>query len=201
MRKLLVAMIAVAALAIPTASKAQFQLGARVGYAIPMGDQLNGLAQSDWMSGAIPLSAELNYKFGSLTVGAYYGFGIGFEADALGCGGDCSINNQRVGVQLLYGFGKGAGFEPWLGVASGWEWLNTSDSTGFSFNYSGWEYVTFQVGADWSAAKNVNFGPYFSWGLGEYSSFSVDGTSGDIPSDAQGVHQSIQIGLRGAFNL
>lgn len=101
---------------------------------------------------------------------------------------------MRVGLQLNYEFSPGASFNPWAGVATGYEWL-TIDEDGSSASFTGWEYVTLQGGADWELSKGFGLGPFVSWGFGSYGSFD------DVDIADTGTHQLVQIGVRGLFSF
>ncbi len=150
-RFMLVAMLA--AVALPTASHAQFQLGLRLGYAPAMGDAykfkntgdptLEGTSakMSDGVSSQWPMQVEGAFRITpQIAAGGYlsYGFGSGGPAFATAFAGtdfcdlsgsgvsvDCSSSTFRLGVQGTYTFTTvSPRFAPWAGLALGWEWLS-----------------------------------------------------------------------------
>lgn len=151
MRKPFMLVAALAAVALPTASHAQFSLGFRLAYTPAMGDAykfkatgdptIDGTSakMSDGVSSQIPLQVEAAYRFTpQIAAGAYasYGFGDGgpsFASAAVGqdfcsAGGggvsiDCSSRIYRLGVQGTFAFTMVSPmFVPWAGVGLGWEW-------------------------------------------------------------------------------
>jgi hypothetical protein len=74
MRKLV--LIALAAVAAPTVSSAQLQLGARLGYAIAGGDAAKDEKMSDGVKSQVPLQVDAAWRFTKeLAVGAYFSYG------------------------------------------------------------------------------------------------------------------------------
>jgi len=205
MRKLLLAVAAVAVMAIPTVSKAQLQLGVRAGYGWTMGEVVAGSDLSDGVKALIPLQVELNYKFmKNFALGGYFSYAFGTVGDAEqdfcdASGIDCSASGMRLGIQAIWDFSPGASFDPWIGIASGYEWLTLSEGD-LDATFTGWEYVTLQAGADWMVSKGFGLGPFVSWGFGQYGSVDVEGLgSGDITD--KGTHQLLQVGVRGLFSF
>jgi hypothetical protein len=200
MWKLLLAVAAVAVMAMPVVSSAQLQLGARLGYGFAMGEVVADVDQADIAKAQIPIQIDLNYKFSpNLSLGGYFSYAFGTlgddysdACDALDV--DCSVSGMRLGIQLNYEFSPGASFNPWAGVATGYEWLSVEED-GESASFTGWEYLTLQVGADWEMSKGFGLGPFLSWGIGQYGSFE------DIDIDDKGTHQLVQIGVRGIFSF
>ncbi|HSN92477.1 MAG TPA: outer membrane beta-barrel protein [Anaeromyxobacteraceae bacterium] len=204
MRKLLLAVAAVAVMAIPAVSNAQLQLGARLGYGFAMGEAEAGFNQSDWVSGQIPFEIDLNYKFmKNLSVGAYFSYAYGMvggttkdACDAFNL--DCSASGMRLGVQLAYDFSPGASFDPWVGLGFGYEWATVSMDI-VDVTATGLEFASLQVGADWAMAKGFGLGPFVSWSFGQYG--SADDGTGSVDIVNKGTHQLVQIGVRGLFSF
>jgi outer membrane protein len=204
MRKLLLAVAAMAVMAIPAVSNAQLQLGARLGYGFAMGEAEAGFDQGDFISGQIPFEIDLNYKLSkNLSVGGYFSYAYGMvggtTSDGCDLGNlDCSASGMRAGLQLAYDFSPGASMDPWVGLGFGYEWATLSIEDQ-DLTVTGWEYVSFQVGADWTVAKGFGLGPFASWSIGQYGSF--DDGSGSVDIEDKGTHQLIQIGVRGLFSF
>jgi hypothetical protein len=147
-------------------------------------------------------------------VGAYLQLGIGIVNKDNAVGGNvcnqpgvsCKGSDVRFGVEGTYSFSPGQSFNPWIGLGTGYEWVNLQggSSTGNGeFTFHGWEYFNLQVGGDFSLSRVFALGPYTSFGLGQYSSTSVTlGSttfSGDVASKK--VHAWLQLGVKGTFNL
>ncbi len=220
MRRLLLA--ALAALVIPTVTPAQLQLGARLGYAIPMGDAFKDPSDgskeklSDGVKGAIPIQLDAAYELSPhLAVGAYfsYGFGLVNESKAVGgdvcnqSGVDCSAKTMRLGVQATWTMTYlSKTFVPWASAGAGWEWATLDiEAGGLSGNYtlSGPEFLNLQVGADYKLAEKASVGPYLGFALAQYSKAEVDIPgfgSGELDIDKT-LHQWLGFGVRGTFDL
>jgi hypothetical protein len=206
MRKLLVAVAAVAAMAVPTVSKAQLQLGVRLGYGFTMGEVITDVDLADGVKAVIPFQLDLNYKLTkNLALGGYFSYAYGIVGDSAQeecdlADVDCSASDMRAGIQLNYDFSPGAPFDPWVGLAFGYQWSQVSQGD-LDFKFDGWEWVTLQAGADWELSKGFGLGPFLSWGIGQYDSAEFAGVSEDIPSDLKATHQVFQVGVRGLFSF
>ena len=221
MHRLLLAAAAAALLA-PTASQAQLSLGARLGYAIPMGDAFKDPSDgskeklSDGVKGAIPIQLDAAYKLSPhLAVGAYfsYGFGLVNESKAMGggicdqSGVDCSAKVIRLGVQATWTMTYlSKTFVPWASAGAGWEWASLDAEAGgvsASYSLSGPEFLNLQLGADYRVAEKASVGPYLGLALAQYSKAEVDVPgfgSGEMDIDKT-LHQWLGFGVRGTFDL
>jgi hypothetical protein len=177
-------------------------LGARLGYAIPIGSLAQNLNLSNGISGGIPIVLEGAYRINrNISVGLYgqYAYMVTKNCDV---GASCSATDYRVGIEGVYNFRQGSTFDPWFGLGVGYEWLSLDESGGGlngSATFSGWELATLQVGGDFAVAPQVDVGPFISFSIGKYGSASMSGQSVDIPDTA--YHQWLQLGVRGTFNL
>ena len=204
MRKLLLAAVAVAVMAMPAVSNAQLQLGARLGYGFAMGEAEQDFNQSDFIGSQVPIQIDLNYKFmKNLAVGGYFSYAFGFVGgdtkdlcDAFSA--DCSGSAMRLGLQLNYDFSPGASFDPWVGVGFGYEWATLSIDSD-DVKVKGWELFNVNVGADWTVSKGFGVGPFVSWSFGQYG--TVDDGTGEVDIANKGTHQLLQIGVRGLFSF
>jgi hypothetical protein len=219
MRKLLVLAVTLV-LSLPTASRAQFMVGARLGYAPALGDAAKdattgaALKMSDGVKSQIPLQLDAAYKVTKeVAVGAYFSYGIGqvgsaFKDSCAASGQSCSASSTRLGVQALYTFsGVNPQFVPWAGVGLGYEW-GTYKGTGGgqpdeSFTFKGWEFLNLQVGGDFPLGPQLSVGPYVMLSIAQYSDAEITsgGTtfSGSISKKA--VHEWLGFGIRGKFDL
>jgi hypothetical protein len=211
---------------VSTAQAAEgFELGARLGYGIPLGkisDQGTNNKLSDNMAGMVPLQLDLGYRvIPSLMVGAYfmYGFGItgGNFADTCDKLTDtsCSMHDMRLGAQVQYHFMPDQSTDPWLGAGIGYEWLTQSIDGGggkLSTTVNGFEFINLQGGVDFSVAPNFGLGPFLLFSVAQYGEGSVscsgaatslcgggDSVSKDI--DKTAMHQWLLLGVRGTFVL
>jgi outer membrane protein W len=166
---------------------------------------------SDIYSGRIPLMVDAGFRATpNIYVGASFMYGVMLiNGDKTGCnlsGADCSAHEIDFGVDAHYHLAPEQTIDPWVGLGIGYEWVtNSSSSSGSSgggtgsATLSGWQFVNFQLGADYKAQDSLGIGPFVSLSLGEYSSVSGDGASIDIPNKA--LHEWFTIGLRGAYDI
>jgi hypothetical protein len=185
-----------------------FDLGVRLGFAIPFGDidGSNGLAGT--FSGAVPFVLEGGYRFNQqFTLGALFQYGFGQVKDTAftGCGGglSCSGSIVRFGIEGLYHLANPGAWAPWAGAAVGYEWMSVDVTGGgatFTESASGLEFLTLQGGADYRLAPQFTLGPFASFSIARYGTVS-DSINGSGNIDNPAVHEWLQLGVRGNFNL
>jgi len=201
-----------------------FALGLRVGYAFPMGKEGRTPGEtgsddlSDDISGMVPLWIDVGYRINpSLYVGGFfqYGFALVNTDKNPGCNQvSCSAHDIRFGANLHYHIRPAASFDPWLGAGIGYEVLSFKISTavlGQTFvadgNVQGFEFLNLQAGGDFKVSREVGMGPFLSFSLGQYATYSRTGTglgvtanqSGDLTDT--GVHEWFVICLLVQYNL
>jgi len=208
MRKLLMVGAVTAALLLPTASHAQFTLGARVGYGFGLGDVADSttgpLEMSDWNEGQVPIQLDALFRLTpQLALGGYASYGFGVTGDVCDFpGADCDGSVIRLGLQGTYSFPTTGSLAPWLGVGAGYEW-NTIDDGFDEATFKGWEYLNLQAGGDFRVGTQFWVGPYVMYSIGQYTDVENEGVSGnfdeEIPDKA--MHQWLSFGLRGKFDL
>jgi len=149
-----------------------WELGARVGFALPLGD-INGTLQ-----GALPLWIDFGRRFSrQLTLGVYGRVAVMFPAGASGF--------------ILAGGGEGQyhlaqpilGLDPWLGAGIGYENETVSPPGASSQSAGGLEYFNVQAGLDYKRG----FGPFAAFAMGSYSG---EGS----------VHEWVTIGMRSTYD-
>jgi hypothetical protein len=211
---------------------AQVSVGLRAGYALPSGNayEQSGFGtfkEKDLAKGVVPIQLDATWRFtGALSGGIYYAYGFGQTGSKLAqlCstpGAACDRPNiVRYGVQLAYGLGPTAGFEPWLGLAAGME-SATFKVKNFVYGVApgppptplvadlagtlrGWE-TELQGGADYRVTQTFLAGPFISLGLGQYRTqhvtLSGQGTVAGGGVDSAKSHVWMSIGARGRFDL
>jgi len=216
MKKLFMLGVVAAALLVPAASRAQFTLGARVGYAPAMGDAAKDEKLSDGVKSQIPIQLDAAYKVTpDIAVGAYFAYGIGQIGSAVSdvcdiSGIDCSARVLRFGVQGLYSFNAvSKQFVPWAGLGAGYEIGSLEVSGGGATaktTYRGFEFLNLQGGADYKVSEQFSVGPYVMLSIGQYSKAKIENSvdpgldfDGDIPDKA--MHEWLGFGVRGKFDL
>jgi outer membrane protein len=214
MRKLVMAVV-LAVLFVPALTSAQVSLGARLGYGLAMGDAAEDVGLSDFVNAQIPIQLDLGYQLTpAFTLGGYFSYGFGRVGDGVifegvppldeACdtdGVDCSMRVYRLGVQLDYRF-VGASMAPWIGAGVGYEWVNFKlevPGAEAKLGLKGMEFLNLQGGVDWRVGQKFWVGPFAMLSLGQYSKGSEDGEDFDI--DDKAMHQWVQFGVRGRFDL
>ncbi len=100
-----------------------------------------------------------------------------------------------------------AKFRPWAGVGAGYEiaQYKLSDASGgsASISYRRWELANVQLGGDWVLTPKFRAGPFLALSLGQYDEVSIasGGASTDLPIAGKRLHEWLQLGLRGVFDL
>jgi hypothetical protein len=190
------------------------ELGARLGFGLPLGGATggNGNDLSKVISNMFPIWLDAGYRIlPNLYAGLYfmYGFGsVGSDfANNNGCnlpGGGCSVHDTRFGVNGQYHFTIPGPLEPWAGVGFGFEWLGGSVSQGGAsggFGASGFEFIDLQGGLDFKVITNLDIGPFLSLSFAQYDNTSNDGPAGSNSQSIQNkaLHEWLMFGVRGTY--
>jgi hypothetical protein len=197
-----------------------FEFGLRLGYAIPVGDANGPDAAamtpadhlSDLVSGAVPVVLEAGYRFNkNLSAGVLFQYGFAMIKDGMttGCGVNgvsCSGSVTQLGIQGIYRLDVEGAFVPWLGAAVGYEWLGIDLSAGGmsgSVSAKGLEFLTLQGGGEYRIAPQMTIGPFLSLSLGQYDTAETNlgGMSMSMSIANKALHEWLQFGVRGTFNL
>ncbi len=219
MKKLIAGLLAVAAIAIASPARADdtgFSFGLRAGYGLGMGDAVSGSALSDGISGTIPLWLDVNYRFTkNISAGAYFQYGLAFVNSNLDLGGgatcstsgiSCSASQMRFGIEGFYNFMPDATFAPWVGLNVGYEIASMKAEAGGvsqTVNFKGFEFVGLQVGGDYKVSPAFSIGPFLTFNLGQYSTMTISqtGQPDQEPTIQTAMHEWLQFGVKGTFNL
>jgi len=200
-------------------SESGFQIGARLGYALPMGSiakdsNLQGFTDSSkYASGLVPIWLDAGYRITpNWYVGAYFQFAFmstsGDFCKRLAGNNQCSSSgtNIRFGATARYSFKPQAKINPWVGVSTGYETQSMSITIGNQSgdaSMKGFEFVGLHLGADVRVARDVTVGPMINASFGQYSSYSWSlptfSGSGDYNNTA--LHQWVFLGIRGTYDL
>lgn len=199
--KKLAALALAALVAAPSAASAQsaVYLGGRIGYGFPFGTALEvagqGTSQRDLVKSNIPLEADVGVRFGPIDVGAYLSYG--FAKAGSRCGGDCSANELRLGLQAGLNAAMGHERSVWGGVLLGYEKLTVKPKGGGETKASGVQGGV-QGGYDFSGSS-FGFGPYGQLTVGQYDSFETP--AGSVSNFTKKTHGQFVLGVRGYFRI
>jgi hypothetical protein len=196
-----------------------FTIGARVGYALPMGTVAKDANTPDLSrnySGLFPFWADIGYRINPRWyVGGYFQFAIagtaGDVCNRAANGGSCSSSGTdiRFGALARYAFPPGKkNLSPWIGVSTGYEIASMSTTAGSNTSdtsVKGWEFIGLHLGVDYRPTPELSIGPMIMASFGQYQSYSSSGSnngasnSGDFNNTA--LHEWIFLGLRGQYDL
>jgi hypothetical protein len=178
-------------------------VGARTGYAIPLGDASEGNKLSDAVSGAIPLHLDVTYQITpTFNAGAYVGYGIGLKGDKAEDAD--SVSTLAYGLQgnMLFPQGENTA---WGGVFAGLESVTAkgkANNTDVTSTTSGWQ-AGLQGGYDLKVAPAFSVGPFASFAFGQYGSLKAEGGGQSFSADIEKTasHQWLTLGVRGTYGL
>jgi hypothetical protein len=229
MRGGLAAIAFVATLAIASTARAQelppgFELGARLGYGLPLGDvdtrqALKGTVGDplgETIRNMVPIWIDAGYRLAPRWfAGLFFAYAPGAIGGALynACGPamaktgaqnvDCSVFDVRAGAEVHYHVAPGKLWDPWLGAGLGYEWLHLGFSTGFAPSTetwaSGFELIDLQAGLDVAVGTRVHLGPFAALTTAVYSWNDTLPSSSTFSSPA--LHEWVVLGVRGAIDL
>jgi outer membrane protein W len=219
MKKLTVGCVAFAAVsAFSGAAAAEgFELGARLGYGIPMGDAVGApeggeaTALGDIYKSQIPIWIDAGYRINeNIFAGIYFAYGIAqvdSEEECDAAGADCSGSDMRFGIQGQYHISPAESMDPWFGLGIGYEIAKMkAEAAGMEATQtlSGFEFLNLQGGLDFQAAEGIGVGPFLSFSLGQYSKVKAEvPVLGEVDEDIEdkGLHEWLVLGVRGSFQL
>ena len=196
----------------------RFEAAARVAAGFPIGNATgatslkpDGTGPGDLVSWSVPLELELGARIGPAFVGGYVSYAFGKAGSALDFGTSRSASNVRLGFEVLWHLAPDRPVDPWVGLGTGYEWLNLSvGGAGGSIVGSarGFEWANLQLGIDFTLGRNFRLGPFVRSRIGQYDTGSLGrlnpqgggaATTGDIQSKT--IHTWIDVGLRFAVLL
>ena len=204
MRTSLRAAALLAALAAASPTRAEPSLALRFGVAPAVGSAATDVPMTDVIPVQFPLQLDALWRVGPASAGIYGSWGPG-RAGACGAATTCSARDWRVGLEATWTFATAGQFEPWVGLASGYEWAIVDRTHGGTVTTAlrGFEPIAVQGGIEWRLGRWVALGPYALVGVGRYTDVSVDTGYGSV-SEAipnRAVHAWINLGARGRLVL
>ncbi|HVH44425.1 MAG TPA: hypothetical protein VM925_18860 [Labilithrix sp.] len=154
-----------------------FQFALRSGVAIPFGSVSTRTAMSDALSVQVPLIADIGWKpIPQLFIGGFLGAAVGgaagqIEASCDRLGLNCVGLGLRAGALVELSFRPGAATNPWIGYGIGYEYGQSSGSSGsrsISNTVRGFEFAHILGGVDFRLQKYFGIGPFIDAALGKY---------------------------------
>jgi hypothetical protein len=203
--------LALALLVLPTVAKAQLQLGARLGYAIPGGYAAQDVPLWQETSSQIPFQIDAGWRFNQFSLSAYFTYAAGTVATEAknSCnlaGISCSTYGMDYGISGIWNFAPKAGLQPWIGARIGMEYLEEKTDTfgvAGTFTASAWSYGL-QGGVDFALGP-ITLGPYLSYDTAKFTKAKIEAggvsQTQDIPSDQQKWHNWFAIGAKAGLTF
>lgn len=206
MRTLLPLPALLVALALPprAARAVEPVVALRLGVAGAVGSAAADVPVTDVVPVQLPIQLDVLGRQGPWAIGAYGSAGLGHPGRC-GGGASCSAWAARVGVQGTWSPATVRGLAPWVGVATGYEWVSAERTRGgtVTTRYRGLELVAVQGGLEWPVWSHLALGPYALVSVGRYARYAVDTgqerASIRIPDPA--LHAWFQVGVRGRLLL
>jgi hypothetical protein len=179
------------------------RFGVRTGVARPIGSAFAGSSSmSDTIYGYVPVRLDAGYRIARrLYVGIDAQLGAIIPA---GCttGFSCSGMDTRLGIMVAYHLFPTKLVDPYIGVGTGYEILETRRSVGTTsvdITARGFELINGDLGADVRIGRSWRVGPVVSGSVARYTSVAVNGIySTDFTTL---LHAWAMVGVRGAFDL
>ena len=197
------------------ANRVRFEVGGRLGYAMPFGHIATSNNLKDVFAASVPGVLDGWVRFpGGFALGLYLGLAAGVSGHALDSCPNCSALDYRFGVQVARHFNDGGVVDPWLGVGIGGEWASITeqiDYQGYDITaddtYSALPEISLHAGVD-IGSDTIAFGPYASVSYSSFSkvkstlSCSNIGCDDGVASSSDvngGGHGWISLGVRGTY--
>jgi hypothetical protein len=194
-----------------------FEIGLRVGYALPFGELLSGVALSNTAKGGVPFTLDVGYRVTPhLYVGALLSYAIlRVNKIALACNtllvdgpGDCSGTALRLAADVQYRQALGADLVAWGDAGLGLERLIIQYDEGgfgspgpFSNSWSGVEIAHVEAGLGKRLHPSLLVGPFASCAVGQFRSSASSGNGRTQSEDItdKRLHGWLSFGVRAMF--
>jgi outer membrane protein with beta-barrel domain len=193
-----------------------FGAALRLSYGVPLG-KVTGVQGDDLsavFSWSLPVQVDLGYRFTpTISVAVYGQFALASLTSSIenlctNFRASCSGRVVRAGVEGFYHFVPASQLDPWFGIGVGYEWARVGGDSvtdrAIRETVRGFELFDAQVGADWRITPQLGAGPFVQVSFGRYSTQEAGLTNGTRLSQDIGnksVHEWLQVGVRGTFNL
>jgi hypothetical protein len=217
-----------ATFAIASAARSQdlppgVELGARLGYGLPLGDVDThgtlGDPLGETIGHMVPIWMDAGYRLAPRWfAGLFFAYAPGSSGGALhrlcnsmtGCGFSssngsgtpgvdlASVFDVRAGAEVHYHLAPGKLWDPWLGAGLGYEWLHVGVPGGETWA-SGFELVNLQAGLDVAVGTRVHLGPFAALTTAVYSWNDSLPSSSTFSGPA--LHEWVILGVRAAIDL
>jgi hypothetical protein len=189
-----------------------FVIGARLGYAVGLGEADRGEKQHDIIESHLPIWVDIGFMANQYFMlglyGAYAGGFVGpkISNNCITNAINCTASVMRVGLQGQIHLYPKEKLDPWFGLGIGYEWASidmVGKSESSTTRFDGFEYLNFQFGYDNKVSSAFGIGPFISLSLGQYQMMTHSASTQKSTSTAltKSAHEWLTFGLRGAFTL
>jgi hypothetical protein len=190
------------------------QLGARLGYAVPVGSlrsTAGGTDISNLEAASVPIGVDLGVRVSPATyLGGTVSWGAGIAPNgAEACARSnvhCAEHDVQARVEARVYFAPEKKVTGWLAAGLGWEVATYAQSIagGYSVTstYSGPIFPDLQLGVDWRAAGgDVLFGPYVGMTIATFMTAGIDPAKTPAPTwvSSPPLHTWLTIGFHGSY--
>lgn len=187
----------------PDARAVEPVVALRLGVGAGLGSAAAHVPMTDVVPAQFPVQLDILGRRGPISLGAYGAIALGVPGRCTGA--SCSAWAARAGLEASFTFptaGRGA---PWVGVASGYEWLAVDRTQGgtVATRYRGLEPLAIEGGIEWPVLRWLALGPYGLLSVGRYARYAVDTglEQGSVAIPHRAVHAWLQAGVRGRLLL
>lgn len=168
-------------------------VGAAVGPVWSLGKLGSGEAAVRGLGTGIGFRADAGFGLSrSVALGLWGDFATYTDGDR--CGSSCSGRAFAVGPFVRYHLSQGLRMDPWFTLGAGYRQLSYTGETGAKQQFSGVEWLHFELGADYYLFSGLGLGPYGALALSSYS--KRPSTAGDAA-----VNTELSVGLRFLLDL
>jgi hypothetical protein len=188
------------------------QLGARLGYSVPVGSVTpgsGGTQISNLETASVPIGVDFGVRVSPVTyLGATVSWGPGLSPNNSGACSlsnvHCSEHDAQARLEARFYLRPHANPTGWLALGAGWEvaTFNQSIAGGYAVTstYTGPIFPDMQLGVDWRSG-DILFGPYVGATISTFMTAGQDPTTSSVPTmvPSPSQHAWLTIGFHGTY--
>lgn len=187
-------------------------VGARLGFGFPLGDRATvgsvpeSMGPSGNYSGLFPIWVDAGYRATKLAyLGGYFQYGILTVAKEHGCPApltSCSAHDLRAGAAVHFHFMPDSAADLWAGLGIGYEASSITFENGIQSakrSNGGIEFANLQLGVDFHPIFGLDWGPFASFSIDEYTTETHTPPVGPSETYAltdKTIHYFLVLGMR-----
>lgn len=193
----------------PLPASRGLQLGARLGYALPLGAvDDSGTSLSNLQTAAVPIGVDAGYRLTPrLYLGGTVAWGPGTAPKAsspcTSAGVSCSRQDAQVRGEVRFYFAPEAKVGGWLALGAGWELASFAQTSGgdtITATRTGPILPDMQLGVDFRRGATA-IGAYFGVSFAMFVTQGLDPSASPVSTWIldRGAHAWTTLGLRGSY--